>query len=271
MDDAPTAADGSPADDEPKAGHRPTAGDDPIRDFVDTMPIDHADVVDHLRTAEIEILGRMPWSSNGTFLCAVVDGDRRCRAIYKPEAGERPLWDFPPGLWRREIAAWELSTQLGWDLVPPTVQRDGGLGTGSLQYFVPALFSEHYFTFCEADDLRPQLQRLCVFDLVANNTDRKGGHVLLTESRHVWAIDNGLSFHEEFKLRTVVWDFAGEPIPTGVVGDVAAFVESGPSEGLARLLSPAEVDAMLQRANAVIANGRFPHDPTGHRVPWPLV
>lgn len=248
-----------------------TTDDDPISGFVDTIGADSPDIERHLATAEIEILGRMPWSSNGTFLCSVIDGATRCRAIYKPEAGERPLWDFPGGLWRREIAAYELATALGWPIIPPTVERDAGIGVGSLQLFIQARFEEHYFTFAEDEDLRATLQRMCVFDLVSNNTDRKSGHVLLTEDRRCWGIDQGLSFHEEFKLRTVIWDFAGTPIPTELIEDLCRFLAEPTPPRLAELLSADELDALRRRANAVIASGVFPSDPTGRRVPCPLV
>lgn len=248
-----------------------TTDDDPISDFVDTIGADSPGIGEHLATAEIEILGRMPWSSNGTFLCSIINDAARCRAIYKPQAGERPLWDFPGGLWRREVASYELSAALGWNLIPPTVERDADLGVGSLQLFIQARFEEHYFTFAEDEDLRPQLERMCVFDLVSNNTDRKSGHVLLTEDRRCWGIDQGLSFHEEFKLRTVIWDFAGTPIPTELIQDLCRFLDEPTPTRLVELLTPAELDALRGRANAVISSGVFPSDPTGRRVPWPLV
>ena len=224
-----------------------------------------------LRAGDVEILGRMPWSSNGTYLVTVTDGDRRCQAIYKPASGERPLWDFPTGLWRREVAAFELARELRWEIVPPTVERDGPLGPGSVQFFVPARFEEHYFTFKDVAEHRRSLRQLCTFDLVSNNTDRKGGHILLSDTGHLWGIDHGLSFHEEFKLRTVMWDYAGEPIETDLIDDVARWLEADPSAALSELLSEAEISAMRDRANAVIAGGHFPHDPTGRRYPWPLV
>ena len=225
-----------------------------------------------LRTGEVEILGRMPWSSNGTYLVTVVGTDGvRCQGIYKPAAGERPLWDFPSGLWRREVAAYELARALGWEIVPPTVERDGPLGVGSLQFFVPARFEEHYFTFKDDPRHRRALRQLCVFDLVSNNTDRKGGHILLSHDDHLWGIDHGLSFHEEFKLRTVMWDYAGEPIDADLIEDVGRVLAATSDTVLAELLSDEEIDAMADRATAVIAGGRFPHDPTGRRYPWPLV
>ena len=225
---------------------------------------------------DIEVLGLMPWSSNGTFLTNVSRGDDHAPAIYKPHSGERPLWDFPGGLWKREVATWELSDELGFGLVPPTVARTDDrapMGPGSLQAFVPALFEEHYFTLRERsdEDLVDQLRKLCVLDLVANATDRKGGHCLVDSEHRVWAIDNGLSFHREFKLRTVIWDFAGEAIPGAMLDPLRALVDEGVPHRLARWLDDAEVDAVVSRAAGVLGSGHFPHDPTGSRYPWPLV
>ena len=245
--------------------------DDPIEGYIDTVDADSSGALEILEHGEIEVLGRMPWSSNGTWLCALSDGDATCRAIYKPAAHERPLWDFPDGLWRREVATWELANDLGWNLIPPTIERDGPFGVGSLQFFIHARFEEHYFTFRDDAELRPQLERLCAFDLVSNNTDRKAGHVLLADDRRIWGIDHGLNFHEDFKLRTVIWDFAGSPIPSELVEALIAFVAAPTPERLGELLSENELDAVRQRANAIIASGVFPVDPTGHRVPWPLV
>ncbi len=156
----------------------------------------------------------MPWSSNRTFLTNLCLDDQTANAVYKPASGERPLWDFPDGLYRREVAAYELSEALGWQLVPMTIERDEApMGTGSLQWFVDADFEQHYFTLIEDERWWPQLERICAFDILANNTDRKSGHCLVDTDGHIWAIDNGLSFHAEFKLRTVIWEFGGEPIP----------------------------------------------------------
>ena len=139
----------------------------------------------------------------------------------RPVAGERPLWDFPEGLYRREVAAYELSVALGWDCIPATVERDDVLGVGSLQRFVEADFSRHYFVLRDEERHDDQLLRMGVFDLLANNTDRKGGHVLVDADDHIWGIDNGLCFSTEARLRTVIWDFAGEPIPDDLMDAVA--------------------------------------------------
>jgi uncharacterized repeat protein (TIGR03843 family) len=229
-------------------------------------------VDDLLRRGELTVKGRMPWSSNGTYLVDVCLQDRSTQAVYKPYRGERPLWDFPDGLYKREVAAYELSVALDWDLVPQTVLRtEGPLGEGSLQKFVPADFEQHYFTLYETGGYQDQLQAMCVFDLLANNTDRKSGHCLLGPDGHIWGIDNGLTFHQEFKLRTVIWEFGGEPIPATLLDDVARLVDEGLPVPLAELLDAFERDAVLTRARAVLTEGRFPVDHSGRHYPWPPV
>lgn len=258
-------------------------------------------VLSLLSSGEVELQGRMPWSSNATFLATVsISGDpgpsggdggpggggpggggrsgsRReegsfTAAIYKPLRGERPLWDFPGGLYRREVAAFELAQGLGWDLVPETVLRhDAPLGEGSLQRFVDADFEQHYFTILEGGGHHCELRRMAVFDLVANNADRKGGHCLLDYSGHLWGIDHGLCFHPQPKLRTVIWDFAGEKIPTKLIDDLAGFAERPLPEGLANLLSSDERRALAGRIGSVVRRRRFPTPRSERPYPWPLV
>jgi hypothetical protein len=229
-----------------------------------------------LESGTVEIEGRMPWSSNGTFLCSLTPPHGSelapCAAIYKPLRAERPLWDFPGGLYRREVAAYELARQLGWDLVPETVEReDAPLGVGSLQRFVEADFEQHYFTLLEQPRYHPQLQRMAVFDAVANNADRKAGHCLLDSGGHIWGIDHGLCFHTAPKLRTVIWDWAGDPLGPDLVDPVAALAEAGPCPQLAALLSPAEAAALVSRARLLVRCGRFPEPGDDRPYPWPLV
>ncbi len=237
-----------------------------------TLAPDDPAMAELLERGEMEILGLMPWSSNGTYLVQVRRGDDHAPAIYKPARGERPLWDFPGALWTREVASFVLSEQLRFALVPTTVARQAApMGPGSVQAFVPAQFAEHYFTIREREELAGPLRRLCAFDLVANSADRKGGHCLIDLSGRVWAIDNGLTFHEEFKVRTVLWDFSGEPIPAEVAEALTALLDEGLSDALEPLLDPNECAAVLQRARALLSSGEFPHDATGRRYPWPLV
>ncbi len=228
--------------------------------------------LDLLARGEMAVRGRLPWSSNATFLVDVILGRRTALAVYKPQRGERPLWDFPRGLHRREAAAYHLAEALGWGMVPPTVVRDGPYGPGSVQLFVEAEPDEHYFTLRERPEHREALVRICAFDLLANNADRKGGHCLLGRDGRVWAIDNGLCFHVDPKLRTVIWDFAGDPVPAAV-RDAARRLGAARRlpPAIAELLAPPEQEALLARAAALGALRRFPEDPTGTRYPWPLV
>jgi uncharacterized repeat protein (TIGR03843 family) len=225
-----------------------------------------------LRHGTISIVGRMPYSSNATFLVDVCHDDLAARAIYKPVRGERRLWDFEPGLHRRERAAYLLSEVMDLDLVPPTVMRDDApLGEGSLQWFVDVDPRQHYFTLFESrDDLHQRLSEVAVFDLVANNTDRKSGHVLIDEADHVWGIDHGLCFAADFKLRTVVWEFGGQPIPPPLVAAVRPLAEQVPL-AIAALLDDDEVEALHERAVWIVDNPVFPVDTSGRRYPWPLV
>ncbi|MGZ4766991.1 MAG: SCO1664 family protein [Ilumatobacteraceae bacterium] len=224
-----------------------------------------------LTCGEVEIEGRMPWSSNATFLVTVRCGDEVAQAIYKPLRGERPLWDFEPGLHRREVAAYHLSEALGFDLVPPTVLRDGPYGEGSLQWFVDVDHRQHYFTIHEErPDLHDTLRGVAVFDLLANNTDRKSGHVLIDDDDHIWGIDHGLCFSADFKLRTVVWEFGGERIDPALIDAVRRIVDRVPLE-VATLLADDEVAAMQKRAAWLAENPVFPVDQSGRRYPWPMV
>jgi uncharacterized repeat protein (TIGR03843 family) len=220
----------------------------------------------------VELLGRMPRSSNATFLVRVSRGEDSACAIYKPEAGERPLSDFEPGLYRREYAAYLLSEYLEWGLVPPTVIRaEAPLGIGSLQWFVEYDFSEHYFTlYADAPETRPCLSKIALFDYIANNTDRKSGHVLRGHDGRVWGIDHGLCFSAGFKLRTVIWDFAGEAIPAALLEDIAPLAHAVPS-GLSEVVDAAEAAALQRRARRILKDGVLPVNLTGMRYPWPLV
>jgi uncharacterized repeat protein (TIGR03843 family) len=212
----------------------------------------------------------MPWSSNSTFLVQVCFDDQSMRAVYKPGRGERPLWDFPPDLYKREVAAYVVSEALGWELVPETILRDGPYGEGSLQRFVPADFEQHYFTLMEFPEHHDALQAICTFDLLLNNADRKGGHCLLGEDGKLWSVDHGLCFHVDPKLRTVMWDFEGLPLPDVLLPDLARFAVALPDE-LARLLDEEELDALAARAAALVEKPVFPPARSARPYPWPLV
>lgn len=228
-----------------------------------------------LQQGEVGFVSQIAESSNLTVLVDLTCGEDYCWGIFKPQAGERYLHDFEPGLWKRERAAYLLSEWLGWQVVPPTVVREiEPLGVGSLQYYVDNDGS-HYFPLYETrPDLHPQFLRLAVFDLLVNNTDRKSGHVLLERSAsrgdHVWGIDQGLCFHQDPKLRTVIWDFAHEPIPEELVAAVEPLVDEVPA-GVAELLSMEEVAALKSRASRIVRLPWLPEPQSEFPYPWPLV
>jgi hypothetical protein len=232
-----------------------------------------------LRDGELNLKGLLPWSSNYTFLGQVTDEQGSAPVVYKPARGERPLWDFPRGtLAKRETAAYVVSRALGWNLVPPTVLREGPHGIGSVQLFVEADQDAHFFTFHEDPAFRRPLQALALFDVITNNADRKGGHCLRLAPGAIVAIDQGLCFNTEPKLRTVIWDFAGEEVPAAFARDLSRLEGElrqgdGPAaESLRSLLAPAELRAFRTRLSALIDAGCFPDPPEDRRAyPWPPV
>ncbi len=235
------------------------------------MPANELTAAEILATGEIEIEMRMPYSSNATFLVRVTAGEHSVRAIYKPLRGERPLWDFAPGLHRREVAAYRLATAMGLEIVPLTLLRDGPVGEGSVQLLIDADFEQHYFTLHEQrPDLHPKLREMAVFDILANNTDRKSGHVLIDAGDNIWGIDHGLCFSADFKLRTVIWEFGGEEIAASLLAAVERVAGSLPLE-VSSLLDDDEVVALGERAAWLLEHRRLPVDPSGRRYPWPLV
>lgn len=238
--------------------------------------MDKEKILATLRNGHLKIVGQFTWGTNYTFLAEVSGDEGQFEAVYKPQRGERPLWDFPAeSLAGREVAAFLVSEALGWGLVPTTVFRqDGPLGPGSLQHRVGHDPDQHYFTFGEK--MRAQLRQPALFDLIVNNADRKGGHVLLDEQGKIWLIDHGISFHTEPKLRTVIWDFAGEDLPTQLLSDmqrVRTQLKAGVlRKDLSNYLSPAELSALNERLEYLLADPRFPAPPEDERVtPWPLV
>jgi uncharacterized repeat protein (TIGR03843 family) len=224
---------------------------------------------DALAHDEVSIRGRIVDSSNGALVVELESGPL---AIYKPEAFERPLHDFPRGLWRRERASLVVARALGLDFVPPVVVReDLPFGIGSLQSFVDADFMRHYFHLVEDERFIEQLVAIATFDLVANNADRKAGHILVDADERLWAIDNALCFHQLPKLRTVIWEFGGLPIPPTLRARMHELADQPPQE-LDELLRPAERTALVRRARAVAALASLPALPEDERpYPWPLV
>ncbi|MEJ2012092.1 MAG: SCO1664 family protein [Anaerolineales bacterium] len=234
------------------------------------------DVVEILTQGAIEPVGQVIWGSNYTFLVKVTSGQATLRAIYKPARGERPLWDFPHGsLVEREVAAFLVSEALGWHFVPPTVLRgDAPAGPGSLQLYIEAEPELHYFTFDEA--LKDRLRPVALFDILINNADRKAGHILIDGQGQMWLIDHGVCFHVEPKLRTVIWDFAGEAVPDELLEDLRRLLQQleGGEElhaRLADLLSDAEIEALRMRTATLLAEPAFPGPGPGRPYPWPLV
>lgn len=232
------------------------------------------DILELLDAGDVEVLGLLPYSSNYTFLARATKGNEEVLAVYKPTRGERPLRDFPDGtLARREVAAYVLSEMAGWQLVPPTVLRtDAPLGAGSLQLFIHHDPNVHYFTLVEErpDDFRV----FALFDAVTNNADRKGGHVIRDGRGKLWTVDHGLTFHVEDKLRTVIWEFTDEALTPDEIAELVQLNETlrGPDAGRFHgLLEGAEIDALRDRIEELVAARVFPV-PHGERpVPWPLI
>ncbi len=222
-------------------------------------------------------VGLMRWGSNYTFLVNIVRAGIRLMAIYKPRRGERPLWDFPDGtLCNRETAAYLTSKALGWSLVPPTFLRDGTRGIGSVQLFIDHNPDVHYYTFDKLQ-FTTQLERMAIFDAIANNADRKGGHCLVDEDQRLWGIDHGLTFNASEKLRTVIWDFSGRAIPPEILDDLRLFcarlhdAEDAYTRSMSELLSPIEMRMLRFRVEDLLENGVFPLPGPGPNRPWPAV
>jgi uncharacterized repeat protein (TIGR03843 family) len=227
-----------------------------------------------LETGEVVSCDLVPLGSNYTFLVSIQGEDgEQFKAIYKPRKGEIPLWDFPAGtLHQREYASYLLAEALGWCFIPKTILRDGPHGTGSVQLYVEHNPREHYFTMRE--EHHDALRRICLFDLLTNNADRKAGHTLLGEDGQVWGIDHGLTFHPYPKLRTVIWDFADEPVPPPLIEDLRALATRIDKADesitpLLALLHPKEIEALSLRLEAIVNNPVFP-DPNAH-IPWPYM
>lgn len=235
-----------------------------------------AGILNILEHGQLQMEGLVSWGSNYTFLVHMMHETGELDAIYKPGRGERPLWDFARGtLCLRERAAYLTSEALGWSIVPPTVLREGPHGWGSLQFFVDHDPQVHYLTI--QGEYIEQCQKIALFDVIINNADRKSGHVLLGDDGRIWAIDHGVSFHDEYKLRSVIWDFAGQSFPVKLKDALVAF-QSWLCYGndpilkeLGQLLDTTEMVALEARLRSLIENGIFPQPGPGRHYPWPLV
>lgn len=226
-----------------------------------------------LLNGSLELKGQFMLGSNYTFLVNVQYDGKEIQAIYKPSKGEQPLWDFPDHtLAHREVAAYLVSETLGWDFVPYTALReDGPYGPGSIQQYIEYDPNYHYFNFSDEDKAR--LAPVMLFDLLCNNADRKGSHVIFeAESHKMWLIDHGLCFHKEDKLRTVIWDYAGQPIPEHLLETLAHLPATNLLADLQPYLNPNEIAALIARAKALTASGLYPLPPEDRRAfPYPPI
>ncbi|KQR98600.1 phosphatidylinositol kinase [Williamsia sp. Leaf354] len=265
------------------------------------------DIAEILRTGEMELIGQIRGASNATLVCEASLGDHSLRCVYKPVRGEQPLWDFPDGtLAGREIASFRVSDALGWSVIPTTVFRDGQFGPGMVQRWIDtpepadtvpehldlvdlcptAMVPENFRRVIDAYDARgeevtlvhaddPRLQRMAVLDVVINNADRKGGHVLEGLDGQVYGVDHGICLHSEDKLRTVLWGWADEPVPAHLVADIETLLVELTTAGseLARdlptLITPTEVAALTLRARELVASPVMPSADRSRPIPWP--
>jgi uncharacterized repeat protein (TIGR03843 family) len=241
--------------------------------------LDRATTLEVLRDGEIDIVGRIVGSSNNalfvtvTQLCPDPEPATVIEAIHKPTAGERPLADFPDGtLTRREVAAWHVSDTMGWDIVPPTILREGPFGEGMIQSFVELDPGVDVIAMITDDD--PRLRRMAVFDAAINNTDRKGGHILPVDGgRHIHGVDHGVCFSAVPKLRTVLWGWRGQPLAADELDGLRRLRDALDGElgvTLAGLLRRAEIRATVRRVDALLESGRFPLPSAAWpAIPWP--
>ncbi|MDR1999511.1 MAG: SCO1664 family protein [Frankiaceae bacterium] len=246
------------------------SGDDAL---TPPLALPEQDALELLACGDIVIEGRVVGSSNATFYCAVSHNGVQAACVYKPVRGERPLWDFPDGtLAEREAAAYAVSAATGWDLIPPTVLRDGPLGAGMVQLWVEADSSVDLGELIYRRD-EPALERIAVLDAVINNADRKGGHLLPTQGGRIYGIDHGLTFNEAEKLRTVLWQWAGDPLDEGavdVLAELLAAISGSLGEALSELLSGREIRRTQRRIQRLLNGATHPNPPRDRRaMPWP--
>ena len=264
------------------------------------------EALDRMNEGDLDMLGLMPWGSNYTFLVKISPkgkrpiqqaarrkainegeennvlaeiGEDEVLAVYKPRKGETPLWDFPDGtLCLRELAAYLVNRDLGWQIIPPTILRHGDHGVGSVQLFVENDPNQHFFTFRDDPAAKEDLMKIAIFDLITNNADRKSGHCLRDKTGKVWGIDHGITFNSDYKLRTVIWDFAGEAIPDPLVDDLQTLRKSVGSSAtplgkmLCQLLDESEMKAFVKRLEGLLKIKAFPSPNRYERsTPWPPV
>jgi len=235
------------------------------------------EILEILNSGRVDIQGQFIFGSNYSFLANVNYKDQHIKAVYKPNKGERPLWDFPAEtLANREAAAFLISRTLGWNFVPPTIiKEDAPLGKGSLQFFVPHDPNLNYFTF--PGKIYKRLKCVALFDVIINNADRKASHILLDDEENIWLIDHGLCFHAENKLRTVIWNFSGEEIQKNLIAKIIELLgkftkKSNDVKEFEHLLSHTEIDAFLNRLRIIAEEKTFPMPQKNRRsYPFPLI
>ncbi len=222
-----------------------------------------------LHDGELRVVGRLVDASNATLLCDIGSDEEPVQVIYKPIAGERALWDFPDGeLAKREVAAFLLSKSLDYNIVPETIFRDGPFGLGSVQRWIDVDESIDVVELAQSQD--PLIRKMALFDVLINNTDRKFGHILPTHDGSVFGCDHGVSFHSEDKLRTVLWQFAGQPLTESELVDMSRILASLPQSGVAEFLNEADQEALVRRIERVKSEATFPFPSEDWpAVPWP--
>jgi len=243
------------------------------------VQLTESQVLRTLEQGQIEVQGLLPYSSNHSFLVMVSGVERSMPAVYKPRHGESPLWDFDHGtLCNRETAAYQVSLGLGWRLVPPTILRSGPHGPGSVQLYIAHDPDSHYFNVQADARFTRTIRQIALFDYVINNADRKSGHCLVGPNGRMWAIDHGISFHTEYKLRTVIWEFSDQLIATDLLDDLGRYYtalsthETQVTERLAGLLTENELYALRQRLGRLLDAERYPGPLAFRRnYPWPPV
>lgn len=234
------------------------------RDIFVRGPMDTEDKI--FQSGELEVIGRLVDASNASLLCTLPDN---VKVIYKPIAGERPLWDFPDGnLASREVAAYYISEIGNFKVVPKTVLREGPFGTGAIQKWIETSEEADVITIAQSND--SQMRNLALFDIVINNADRKFGHVLITPENRIFGCDHGVSLHKENKLRTVVWQFAEELLQPAEVEQLNELLSQIDCKYLSTYLSEDEIDAIFERTKNLLEAGRFSSpNPNWPAVPWP--
>jgi len=257
-------------------GSRPPRESRESREEPGPPPEDHTAALELLAQGDLEVEGRLVVASNATLYCTIRCGDTEAACVYKPVAGERPLWDFPHGtLAGREVAAYAVSRAAGWNLVPPTVYRDGPFGPGMCQLWIDADSTVDLVALSRSADNRA-LRDMAVFDAVVNNADRKIGHLLPVSDGRLYGCDHGVCFGEEYKLRTVLWQWRGQKLPgraLTALGQLKADLDGGAlATTLEELMSPAEVEATRSRVELLIEHRVHPYPPENWpAVPWPPV